>query len=65
MKLGGAVLAAALCAKRPDAIVPVHIPMAAYSNESCHGCRSFPSCVQARYSLGDKHRFGENGALPI
>nr|WP_316653984.1 hypothetical protein [uncultured Gellertiella sp.] len=25
------------CAKRPDAIVPVDIPMAAYGNESCKG----------------------------
>ncbi|MBP1886453.1 hypothetical protein [Sinorhizobium mexicanum] len=30
-------LAAASCAKRPDAIVPVDIPMAAYSNQSCEG----------------------------
>ncbi len=41
MKLRYAVLTAALaassCAKRPDAIVPVDIPMAAYSNESCQG----------------------------
>ncbi|MNL21786.1 hypothetical protein D3C87_1430910 [compost metagenome] len=32
-----AVLAASSCAKRPDAIVPVDIPMAAYSNQSCQG----------------------------
>ncbi|HEV7309618.1 hypothetical protein [Ensifer sp.] len=41
MKIRYVVLAAALavsaCAKRPDAIVPVDIPMAAYSNQSCHG----------------------------
>lgn len=30
-------LAVASCAKRPDAIVPVDIPMAAYSNQSCQG----------------------------
>ncbi|WEX91780.1 hypothetical protein PZN02_006102 (plasmid) [Sinorhizobium garamanticum] len=30
-------LAVASCAKRPDAIVPVDIPMAAYSNQSCEG----------------------------
>ncbi len=29
------VLAATSCAKRPDAIVPVDIPMAAYSNLDC------------------------------
>jgi hypothetical protein len=29
------VLAASSCAKRPDAIVPADIPMAAYSNLSC------------------------------
>ena len=28
------------CAKRPDAIVPVAIPMAAYSNQSCQGLAS-------------------------
>ncbi|UJW77673.1 hypothetical protein [Rhizobium sp. SL42] len=34
--LAATVLAAASgCAKRPDAIVPVDIPMAAYSNMSC------------------------------
>ncbi|HXV31758.1 MAG TPA: hypothetical protein VD840_15635 [Sinorhizobium sp.] len=32
-----AVLAATSCAKRPDAIVPVDIPMAAYSNQDCKG----------------------------
>ncbi len=32
-----AALAASSCAKRPDAIVPVEIPMAAYSNQSCQG----------------------------
>lgn len=32
-----AVLAVSSCAKRPDAIVPVDIPMAAYSNQSCQG----------------------------
>lgn len=30
-------LAVSACAKRPDAIVPVDIPMAAYSNLSCQG----------------------------
>lgn len=30
-------LALASCAKRPDAIVPVDIPMAAYSGQSCEG----------------------------
>lgn len=30
-------LAVASCAKRPDAIVPVDIPMAAYSAQSCEG----------------------------
>lgn len=30
-------LAVASCAKRPDAIVPVDIPMAAYSSQSCDG----------------------------
>lgn len=29
------VAALSSCAKRPDAIVPVDIPMAAYSNQSC------------------------------
>lgn len=29
------LLSVASCAKRPDAIVPVDIPMAAYTNESC------------------------------
>lgn len=34
--LAAATLAAlSSCAKRPDAIVPVDIPMAAYSNQSC------------------------------
>ena len=41
MKIRLIVLASALalvsCAKRPDAIVPVDIPMAAYSNQSCEG----------------------------
>ena len=32
-----ATLAVAGCAKRPDAIVPVDIPMAAYSNQDCQG----------------------------
>ncbi|QFI65240.1 hypothetical protein EKH55_0366 [Sinorhizobium alkalisoli] len=32
-----ATLAISSCAKRPDAIVPVDIPMAAYSNQSCAG----------------------------
>lgn len=32
-----AALAATSCAKRPDAIVPVDIPMAAYSNQDCNG----------------------------
>lgn len=27
----------AACAKRPDAIVPVDIPMAAYQNQDCNG----------------------------
>lgn len=30
-----ALLPLAACAKRPDAIVPVDIPMAAYASESC------------------------------
>jgi hypothetical protein len=30
-----ALAALSSCAKRPDAIVPVDIPMSAYSNESC------------------------------
>jgi hypothetical protein len=30
-------LAVASCAKRPDAIVPVDIPMAAFSNQGCEG----------------------------
>lgn len=30
-----ALLAFSACAKRPDAIVPVDIPMAAYSNSDC------------------------------
>jgi len=38
-KTCGAVLIAAAaltaCAKRPDAIVPVDIPMAAYTNQTC------------------------------
>ncbi|MBW8319295.1 MAG: hypothetical protein K0M47_08075 [Rhizobium sp.] len=29
------IAALSSCAKRPDAIVPVDIPMAAYSNQSC------------------------------
>ena len=34
--LAAAALAAlSSCAKRPDAIVPVDIPMAAYANQSC------------------------------
>ncbi|GEC32430.1 hypothetical protein [Sinorhizobium fredii] len=41
MKIRYIMLASALaigsCAKRPDAIVPVDIPMAAYSNQSCEG----------------------------
>lgn len=32
-----AVLALSACAKRPDAIVPVDIPMAAYTNLDCAG----------------------------
>jgi opacity protein-like surface antigen len=37
LKLLAAVILLALssCAKRPDAIVPVDIPMAAYSNANC------------------------------
>lgn len=31
------VLVLASCAKRPDAIVPVDIPMAAYSGQNCSG----------------------------
>ncbi|PZU18963.1 MAG: hypothetical protein DI589_23030 [Shinella sp.] len=33
----GIAAAVVSCAKRPDAIVPVDIPMAAYSNLSCEG----------------------------
>jgi len=36
--LFAAVLSA--CAKRPDAIVPVDIPMSAYSNKSCSALRA-------------------------
>jgi len=35
-----AVAAATSCAKRPDAIVPVDIPMAAYTGQSCAALKS-------------------------
>ncbi|MBT9373170.1 hypothetical protein KLP42_24960 [Rhizobium sp. CSW-27] len=35
MMMGLAALAVTSCAKRPDAIVPVDYPMAAYSGKSC------------------------------
>lgn len=35
--MSASLLAVTSCAKRPDAIVPVDIPMAAYSNLDCAG----------------------------
>lgn len=35
--LAACAMTLASCAKRPDAIVPTEIPMAAYSNQNCQG----------------------------
>lgn len=44
------------CAKRPDAIVPVDIPMAAYSNLDCGSLRKELAVEQAKLSAVSKQQ---------
>lgn len=51
-----AVLALSACAKRPDAIVPVDIPMAAYSNLDCQALAREYVTEQANLSAVSKQQ---------
>ncbi|NEV10920.1 MULTISPECIES: hypothetical protein [Rhizobium] len=49
-----ALLPLAACAKRPDAIVPTEIPMAAYSNLDCTGLTRELSAEQGKLTALSK-----------
>lgn len=55
-----ALLPLAACAKRPDAIVPVDIPMAAYSNDSCE--KLAQELIGERNNLGALSKQQNNAA---
>ncbi|WP_113358105.1 hypothetical protein [Rhizobium sp. SYY.PMSO] len=57
-----ALLPLAACAKRPDAIVPTEIPMAAYSNLDCTGLTRELNAEQGKLtSLSKQQNNAANG----